>query len=78
ALSELNRERNEQIVEQERVRSNLHAVGNSSKQGQEYLKQLTELDVLLARLAADIATGRDALQQQQQQYQRYLESLSFK
>ncbi|HOF84156.1 MAG TPA: DUF4139 domain-containing protein [Treponemataceae bacterium] len=78
ALSELNRERNEQIVEQERVRSNLHAVGNSSRQGQEYLKQLTELDVLLARLAADIATGREALQQQQKQYQRYLESLSFK
>ncbi len=77
-LAAFSRERSEQVAEQDRIRSNIHAAGNNSRQGQEYLKQLTEIDERLAGLAADITRNREELAQLQKQYQIYLESLTFK
>lgn len=76
--AELAQERTELVTEQTRVRSNIHTVGTDSRQGQEYLSQMTKIDEHLARLTADIAKGREDLRQMQEQYKGYLESLSFK
>ncbi len=78
SLNALAREQSEQVTEQSRVRSNIHAVGNTSRQGQEYLKRLAEIDEAIDRLTAEISKEREELQKQKKQYQGYLESLSFK
>lgn len=77
-MSVRTRERNEQITEQDRVRSNIHTVGTASRQGQDYLKRLAEIDEIIDRLTEEITKDRETLLQQQKQYQGYLESLSFK
>ena len=78
ALNELTRERNDQVIEQERVRNNIKTVGTTSQQGQTYLGRLSGIDEILDRLTAEIAKGRETIQQLQKQYQGYLDSLSFK
>lgn len=70
-------ERAEQVEEQARIRSNIEAVGNTSRQGQEYLKQLAELDAVINGLRDEIMTMRDTLQKRREDYRIYLESLSF-
>lgn len=76
-LAARTRERSEQVTEQNRVRSNIHTVGNASRQGQEYLKRLAGIDEVIDRLTAEITEGREELLQLQKQYQVYVESLSF-
>ncbi|HHU37191.1 MAG TPA: DUF4139 domain-containing protein [Treponema sp.] len=70
-------QKKDKIQEQERVRVNIHAVGNSSQQGQEYLKKLVSLDKDIDILNTEITSERKDIYQLKNQYDQYLESLSF-
>ncbi|MDR1898440.1 MAG: DUF4139 domain-containing protein [Treponema sp.] len=73
----IERRRNGQIGEQERIRANLEAAGNGTAQGQEYLRRLAALDAEIDRLAAELEAARTRAEESQKAYEEYLYSIRF-
>ncbi|MDR2516951.1 MAG: DUF4139 domain-containing protein [Spirochaetaceae bacterium] len=77
ALSTRETRRRGLVEEQDRTRRNLEAAGSQTPQGQEYLVRLGLEDAQLDSLAEEIAGARTRAEAAEQEYQNYLESLSF-
>jgi hypothetical protein len=75
ALGSLEAQKTNLLSEEDRTRSNIEAVGNSSAQGQNYLNRLSNLDTQIDKVNADIDTARTAVQDAQKEYDTYLSNL---
>jgi hypothetical protein len=77
ARAETETRKNAQAAEQDRIRKNLEAAGNTSPQGQEYLRRLTSLDTEIDRLNGELEHRRGEVQEAQAVYETYLRGLNF-
>lgn len=77
ALKRLETRRDEKIAQQDRIRKNLEAAGNTSSQGKEYLKRLTDADHEIDQLGLDIEAARKKLEESRKAYENYLLGLAF-
>jgi flagellar biosynthesis chaperone FliJ len=74
-LTELSGRRAIQIAEQDRIRRNLEAAGNTSPQGQNYLARLTVLDNEIDTLREQIGEATLRVQAAKNAYARYVGEL---
>ncbi|MDR1788676.1 MAG: DUF4139 domain-containing protein [Treponema sp.] len=73
----LEKERGRLAEEQDRVRKNLEAVGNTSPQGASYLARLAALDTDIDSLASRLVPAREAFRAAKQAYDDYLAALEW-
>jgi len=66
------------ISDQDRIRKNLEAAGNSSQQGQEYLRRLTSLDSEIDALSPALTKANADLKIAQINYESYLNGLNLR
>ncbi len=76
-LTDLQGRRADLVREQERIRLNLAAAGNTTQQGKEYLARLTQSDAAIADLDKKIDGAKKSLADANAAYQGYLAGLSF-
>jgi hypothetical protein len=77
ARDETKTRKDTRTAEQDRIRRNLEAAGNSSPQGQEYLRRLTALDEEIDRLNGDLDRQLIEVRNAQTAYEAYLQGLRF-
>jgi hypothetical protein len=65
------------VGEQDRVRRNLEAAGNTTQQGQEYLRRLAGLDEDIDRINGDLEQQLNSVRDAQTAYESYLRGLVF-
>jgi hypothetical protein len=65
------------VAEQDRIRKNLEAAGNTTQQGQEYLRRLTSLDTDIDRINNDLEKQRLEVRTAEAAWDSYLRSLNF-
>jgi hypothetical protein len=75
ALTELESRRTRLYSDQDRVRSNLSAVGSSSDLGREYMRRMTELDKEIDGLKQDIEKATALVQSTQKDVENYIAGL---
>jgi outer membrane murein-binding lipoprotein Lpp len=75
ALSELNAKKANLAADQDRIRKNLEAAGNTSPQGQDYLKRLSALDDSIDACGADIIEADKQVKAAQAALEKYLTEL---
>jgi outer membrane murein-binding lipoprotein Lpp len=63
------------IAEQDRIRRNLEAAGNTSPQGQDYLRRLASLDSDIDDLNSQISDAVREVQRARREYEEYLASI---
>jgi hypothetical protein len=71
------KDQNYKIEEQNRIRRNLEAAGNTSVQGQEYLKRLSAADTEIDALAEALKNAELNTKKAKETYEAYLLSISF-
>jgi hypothetical protein len=76
ALTEKETRRQRLIAEQDRIRNNLAAVGNSTDLGREYLKRMTALDSDIDGINGEIDAAAREAQSAQQAFENYIAALS--
>lgn len=76
ALSDLQNKRENLVSEQDRIRQNVEAAGNTSSQGKEYLKRLAAADAEIDALDVKIDASSSAAKDRQNAYEAYLSGLS--
>ncbi|GHV84157.1 hypothetical protein AGMMS50212_14970 [Spirochaetia bacterium] len=75
ALSDLEEKRERLVSDQERIRNNLSAAGNTSDQGLEYLNRLTAMDAEIDAQNEAIETQRSKADQAEKDYDKYLNTI---
>ncbi|MDR3275830.1 MAG: DUF4139 domain-containing protein [Treponema sp.] len=76
AVAELEARRTALAAEQDRIRRNLEAAGNTTPQGQDYLRRMAAQDTELDELAAQITAAAQEARAAREAYDAYTGSLS--
>ncbi len=76
SLADLENRKTKLVSDQDRIRRNLEAAGNTSPQGQDYLRRLTSIDSDIDKLNARIDTAENDAQNAKRQYESYVAGIN--
>ncbi|MDL2286898.1 DUF4139 domain-containing protein, partial [Desulfococcaceae bacterium OttesenSCG-928-F15] len=74
-LKRIQTRRDDKITNQDRIRKNLEAAGNTTSQGKEYLKRLAEEDQAIDQMELEIEAAKKKLEASKKAYEKYLMEL---
>jgi hypothetical protein len=76
AVKDIETQKSRLAADQDRIRSNLEAIGSQTQQGQEYLQRLLTLDSEIDRLAPELQKALTNAKKTREAWENYLKSLN--